>query len=427
MTGNNYQLNTILLNFSPKLRDLNARVQSKSILSVIEKLKTLSNEQIYLMLSFSSTQTISVWMQCITQLTAHDCHQLISYLKQHSILSDQQWIKLLSQTDQEQNSALNLLLISAIQDSNTARERVMEQRTAPEHYLTLFQSFNKDQWDDLMRIKNHSNENLFHHLFKLATSASTVANIMSLIKPKQLEQHMLQRDLRNHSPIEFIAHYYHNTQEIKQLIGKIGSFLWEKLLEQQKRQRPVDSVLHQAAQCQDEPGFNLFLSRLPHKHRALLLIKNSNDETVIDLAMAFQSINSLESLARQFSFDELVNVMHHQKKENQGERLLIRENENHNAMQSLFKRENSIIVLICLRLCLDIVKKYPAYAAAIKNTLASMIEHPTLEKKQLLIDQISRSKSWRQNYFPCLFSSRHRDAIEIVGSQCSIPQCYAII
>ena len=188
------------------------------------------------------------------------------------------------------------------------------------------------------------------------------------------------------------------------------------------------SVLHQAAHWQHKEGFKLFLKKLTHEQRRVLLLKNISDESVIDIAAQYQELSILSEISQLFSYKELFKIAYHYTAQSE-DLTPSHPNDYQSDLQSLFKSSNIISIITFLKYADESDKKSDKLTQEINLAIHELINNPTDLGKSHLLHLLHQKMASCCSIIGGLFKNNYLEPaiIGLLEQRCDIPQCYTVV
>ena len=219
-----------------------------------------------------------------------------------------------------------------------------------------------------------------------------------------------------------------STSDLSSLLDGIDANTWSCILDWQIANSPHMSVLHQAAHWQDKEGFKLFLNKLTQEQRKILFLKNSSDESVVDIAAQSQELSILRDIGRLFTYKELIKIAYCYTTLSE-DLTPSHSNDCQLDLQSLFKSCNIIAIITFLKYADESNKKSDPLTQEINFAINDLINNPTDSGKRHLIHLLQQKIASCCSVVCNLFKTSNLDQaiIGLLEQRCDVPKCYTVV
>ncbi len=410
--------------------------------SFMEKVKGIQPVDLFDSLTTAHHSMSTTWHTAAHHQRTGGFSELLQLLKGNEHMRQAHWLQLLQHRDSNSDTVLHIFAshdsvrTSLSGDNSPANEQdtLLENSHIESEFVRILASIHQlrlltsDDWYQLLTLKNNAHETVMHATIKSQVPAQQALTIFHLIGSQRVADMLIQTDREGYTVMDYIAQYCHDQSDLSDILNSIEPAQWNSIIKNQLKTSSCKSVLHQAAHWQHQEGFQLFLQKLSQDQRTVLFIKNEAGESVIDIATQFQTLSSFYEIAKLFNYNELIKIVRCYQAPISG-RIPVDENDYCMDLQSMFKRTNVTLLILCLKYSQGSNTKTTKISQAINLAIHDLIDHPTERNKENLINLLHQKLSANLSICSCFSKVSHieRTLADLLETHCCIPQCYAMI
>ena len=407
--------------------------------SFIEHIDAISSEKLFNHLLEYNRSSETAWHTAACHQQSGGFSALLQRLRDNKYINNDHWIKLMSHTDHHGNTILHSSISSV--SSSTDQEEIgilpIEKEalmTTNQNLILLLSSIYKlkiisqTDWYGIISMKNNTGKTVLHAAIKEQVPVKQIITMFEIVGKKQLKNMLCHEDIDGYSVMDYIAQYCHNNKDLSDLLDAIDTCTWSFILEWEVAHSSHASVLHQAAHWQDKDGFKLFLNKLTPEQRKILFLKNSSDESVVDIAAQSQDLSILRYIGRLFTYKELIKIAYCYTTQSD-DLTPSHSNDCQLDLQSLFKSCNIIAIITFLKYADEFNKKSDPLTQEINFAIHDLINNPTDSGKSHLIHLLHQKIASCCSVVCNLFKSSNldQDIIGLLEQRCDVPKCYTVV
>ncbi|HAG62150.1 MAG: hypothetical protein CMF55_01280 [Legionellales bacterium] len=409
--------------------------------SFIQHIDAISSEKLFNHLLENNQSSETAWHTAAYHQQSGGFSALLQRLKNNNHINSDHWMKLMSHTDHDGNTILHSSISndSSLEDHQDLNILPGEKEALicgnnNENLMLLLSSLFKlkivsqKDWHDLLSIKNNAGKTVLHIALKEQIPIKHVITMFKIIGKTHLSNLLCQQDNDGYTVMDYIAQYCHNTTDLSSLIDAIDTNTWACILDWQIKKSSYMSVLHQAAHWQHKEGFKLFLKKLTHEQRRVLLLKNISDDSVIDIAAQYQELPILSEIGQLFSYKELFKIAYHYTAQSE-DLTPSHPNDCQSDLKTLFKSSNIISIITFLKYADESDKKSDKLTQEINLAIHELINNPTDPGKSHLLHLLHQKMASCCSIVGGLFKYNYLEPaiIGLLEQRCDIPQCHTVV